>query len=440
MRLSGGALAATALAVVSAAVPTTAAAADPARWAETGRSAIPLQYYQGVTSDPERNFYFSGHVGLYRTDSALRETARNDDAIPPQVHLTEGYNHIGDLSWDAAEGGRLLLPLECYYPGLPNGGNTCGFSASGQAELGTGSIGVADPRTLAWRYYVKLDERDIRKAMWNEVSPDGQLIWTSSGQDLLAYSAAQVNPANAAPTGPKIRPVRRLRAAVPPSGITGATFVGERLFLAGQNGPAFQVWSVDLATGARELEIEREIVGESEGLDTADALGGILHWQIQPYNEEAVPTYGVANGTLLHFRPRSELPPGELAPPAPCCAPPGSPPPGSQPPPAGGQPPPAAPGAAPSSAPPGRVRLSITPRRAVQGRRVRFRIRTTVMRGGRAVAVPAARVRFAGRFFRTDRSGRARLTVRFRGYGPRHARASSRGLRRGEAWVRVRRR
>lgn len=71
-----------------------ASAADPARWVETGRSQIPLQYYQGVTSDPARNFFFSGHVGLYRTDPELRETGRNDDAIPPTVHLAEGYNHI----------------------------------------------------------------------------------------------------------------------------------------------------------------------------------------------------------------------------------------------------------------------------------------------------------------------------------------------------------
>ena len=43
------------------------------------------------------------------------------------------------------------------------------------------SIGVADPDTLAWRYYVKLDKSFIDKAMWAEVSPNGQLLWTSSG-------------------------------------------------------------------------------------------------------------------------------------------------------------------------------------------------------------------------------------------------------------------
>jgi hypothetical protein len=96
--------------------PQAAAARDPGRWVETGRTTIPLYYYQGVTSDPARNFYFDGvDFGLYRTDRDLGETGRNDDVIPPAVHAAENYNHIGDLTWDAREGGRLLLPMECYY-------------------------------------------------------------------------------------------------------------------------------------------------------------------------------------------------------------------------------------------------------------------------------------------------------------------------------------
>jgi hypothetical protein len=58
-----------------------------------------------------------------------------DPVIPPLVFATEGYNHVGDIGY---QGGRVLLPLECYTPGGPNGANTCG----------TGSIGVADPATL----------------------------------------------------------------------------------------------------------------------------------------------------------------------------------------------------------------------------------------------------------------------------------------------------
>ena len=268
-----------------------AQAADPGRWTFTGDSQMPLYYYQGVTSDPAGHFFFDGiDFGLYRTDSQLNEQARNDDVIPPTVTAREGYNHIGDISWDAQEGGRIVLPLECYYPPA---GNTCG----------TGSFGVADPVTLQWRYYVKLDPAYIAKAMWAEVSPDGSIIWTSSGNDLLGYRTSAVKASHAAPSGPALKPAVRLRNAVPPTGITGATFHAGRLFVAGQDGDLFQVWSIDLATGARQLEIERTIVGESEGLDESDALGGLLHWQVQPYNTEGPPTYPPLNGTLLHFVP-----------------------------------------------------------------------------------------------------------------------------------------
>ena len=137
-----------------------------------------------------------------------------------------GFNHVGDPAYDGAEGGRLLLPLECYVPGRPNGGNTCG----------RGGIGVADPATLAWRYWVALDPADIPKAMWAEVSPDGSLLWTSAGADLLAYATADINPANAAP-GPDAAPIHPVRApagAVPPSGITGAVFADGRLLPRGR--------------------------------------------------------------------------------------------------------------------------------------------------------------------------------------------------------------
>ena len=98
-----------------------------------GYDPVPLEYFQGVTSDPHRNLFFDGlFVGLYRTDSELVEEARNNSAIPVDVFERERYNHIGDITWDRREGGRVLLPLECFIPFL---GNPCK----------TGSIGVADP-------------------------------------------------------------------------------------------------------------------------------------------------------------------------------------------------------------------------------------------------------------------------------------------------------
>jgi hypothetical protein len=200
----------------------------------------------------------------------------------------EGYNHVGDISFDGRDGKRVLLPLECYEPGKPNGGNTCG----------TGAIGTADPNTLAFRYYVKLDPAEIAKAMWVEASPDG-LLWTSSGNDLLAYRAADVSAANASPAAPPIHSVRRLAGAVPPSGVTGAAFRRGRLLLAGAQGTTYQIWSVDLASGARRLEVElKNVQGEAEGLHVTNLLGGTLHFLVAPLALKPTFPPSVA---LLHF-------------------------------------------------------------------------------------------------------------------------------------------
>src|SRR3954453_986288 len=146
-----------------------AVAKDPGRWTLTGWSSVPNNYWQGVaTAGPRKPLFFSGiFTGLHRTSPGLEETGWVDPVIPPLVLATEGYNHVGDVGY---QGGRVPLPLECYTPGGPNGGNTCA----------TGSLGGPDPKTLAFRYYVKLDPAEIPKAMWVEGSPDGKLLWTSS--------------------------------------------------------------------------------------------------------------------------------------------------------------------------------------------------------------------------------------------------------------------
>lgn len=330
------------------------AAADPGRWRATGVSRIPLEYYQGVTSDPLGHLWFDGvFAGLYRTDARLRERGRNDTVIPLAVTAAEGYNHVGDISWDAAEGGRILLPLECYYPGRPGGENSCG----------TGSIGVADPGTLRWRYYVKLDPAEIAKAMWVEASPDGRLLWTSSGADLLAYRASDVSPAHAAPGGAPIRAVRRLPGVVPAEGITGAAFYGDRLLVASQQDTAFRVWSIDLRSGARQLEIERTIAGESEGLVAADALGGTLHWIVTPFDAAGrPPTYPPPGNVLLHFTAR---------------------------------------------APRARLRLSARPRQLRVGHPARVRFKATA----NGVAAAGVAVRFDGRLELTSAAGVAGFSI-----------------------------
>src|SRR3954466_8066596 len=118
------------------AVPASARAAD--RWVVTGRTTLPVNYWQGVAMAPTGAAWFDGPVvGLYRTDDRLRERARVDTGIAPG----EPFNHIGDLEWDPREGGRLLLPLECYDASVTPS-NTCGI----------GAVAVADPTTLARRY------------------------------------------------------------------------------------------------------------------------------------------------------------------------------------------------------------------------------------------------------------------------------------------------
>jgi hypothetical protein len=346
-----------------------ASARDPGRWILTGYSSVSNAYAQGVSSPPRaRQMFFSGlSRGLYRTGPSLRQHAALDPVIPATVLATEGYNHVGDISWHRGEGGRVLLPLECYSPGAPGGANTCG----------TGSIGVADPSTLAFRYYVKLDPAEIPKAMWVESSPDGKLLWTSSGRDLLAYPAADVTAAHAAPAGAPIRSVRRLPAAVPPSGVTGAAFRGDRLFLAGATGTTYQVWSVNTRTGALRLELELPgVQGEAEGLHATRLLNGELHWLIAPLAAE--PTFGPSVG-LLHFVPARGRP---------------------------------------------GLRLSA---RATAALTTRPRVSVRVTRSGRPVA--GATVTLAGARRRTDACGRATLLPRLAVPGKYAALARWRGLR-----------
>ena len=281
---------ATTVALALSAAPT-AQAHDPGRWLLTGASSVPAVYWQGLTSDPaETNLYFVGvFEGLWRTTPLLRQTAGVPAEIPATVQQAEGYNHIGDPTWNPGEGGRVLLPMECFTPGV---GNTCG----------TGAFGVADPATLDFRYYVKLDPAQIPKAMWAETSPDGSLIWTSSGDDLLAYRSADVSRANRAPSGSLLKPVRRLVDAVPPTGVTGAVFRDGRLLLAGEANGLYQVWAVDPVSGERRLELQMSICGESEGLDVIHTLGGELQWLIGPFDPGCSLTFGPTSA-LLHFVP-----------------------------------------------------------------------------------------------------------------------------------------
>jgi hypothetical protein len=342
------ALAAAVTALLAALAAGPARAADPQRLRLADARPVPIEYFQGTTHDRAGTRWFDGTVsGLYRTDLGLHERARLPAALPLPVTAAFGFNHIGDLTYDGAEGGRLILPLECFTPRAPNGGNTCG----------QGGFGVADPATLAWRYLVALDPVDIAKAMWAEVSPDGALVWTSNGPDLLGYRSADISAANAL-AGVRIRPAVRLRGAVPPSGVTGGAFLRGRLLLAGQARGPLELWSVDVRTGARRREAVLRIAGESEGVDVLDDGHGLVHWLVTPFDPRGrSPTFG--ENQLLSFVPAADA----------------------------------------------RLRVRATWRAGTVTARVtlRFAGRTHVVRG--------ARVSAAGRSARTDARGIARLPV-----------------------------
>lgn len=317
-------IAAVFVATLALALASTAAAKDPGRWLLTGASSVPNGYWQGLTSDPSdsRLFFIGPFQGLWQTTPALVQTAGVDQAIPTALRKSVGYNHIGDPTWLGSsvahpsmagraqsprtahppgsldgEGGRVVLPMECYNPSQ-NPSNTCG----------KGAFGIADPSTLAFRYYVQLAPKFIPKAMWAETSPNGNLIWTSSGNDLIAYRTSQVSQANAAPSGPQLKPVKMLTNAVPPTGVTGAVFRHGRLLIAGESNHDYDVWAVNTKTGDRELKLEQHFCGESEGLDLFSGLGGRLHWIIAPSDDSGCGLTFGPTSALLHFvkRPARE--------------------------------------------------------------------------------------------------------------------------------------
>jgi len=255
-----------------------------AGWQLSGTTFTSILYNQGIAYDRARgNVFFDGvtsttNSGLYRTNAQLSLTGANFGVLPA---TTEGFNHTGDLTFDPLRR-RILLPLECYYPA--RGGNTCGV----------GAIGVADPVTLRFLYYVDLAPSQIAKAMWAEIDPSGRWIWTSSGTHLLVYRVADVNPSVAArqragATGGIVG--QDLGPVLPASGVTGAAFVSEpftharELLLALNPGPPALVST----TPQRLITVPQSFLNnEPEGLaatrvfDVSDPLGGVLHWQLLP--------------------------------------------------------------------------------------------------------------------------------------------------------------
>ncbi len=280
-----------------------------AGWRLAGTTTTSVAYNEGVTFDQRSgDFFFAGvsstsNSGLYRTDSRLSLQAANLAVIP---QTAQGYNHVGDLSFDSNNVSstntgkpRLLLPLECYYPNKTPS-NTCG----------SGAFGVADPTSLKFLYYVRLWTPQIQKAMWDEITPDGRWIFTSSGTHLLAYDASKVNKQTAdnqlAGVWGGIS-ATDLGAVLPTADVTGGAFYVDpasgtlRLLLALNRGTYFQVISYGIATASNgapallsstpttEITVTKSSSNnESEGLavtgsfDGSYPLGGAVHWQTLP--------------------------------------------------------------------------------------------------------------------------------------------------------------
>jgi hypothetical protein len=354
-----------ALVVVLAAMalPTAAQAADPGLWIKTSQLTKPAWYRQGLASDPVTgNVFFSGSFSGITLTHNEREIKKFTNVIPQDVADREKYNHIGDIAFDPGEGGRILLPLESYAPLQPD-----------TNPSKTASIGVMDSKTLAWKYYVKLDPSEINKAQWVATDSEHGLIWTLGDTSLLAYNIADINPANAAPNAAPIHSVRRLDFVVP-DGAGGAVVIGNRIYLSQLKDGVDRIISMDLTTGATQLEIEFPQSYEQEGLDTGPYLDGFLHWEV-------VPGAGLSSTQLLNFVPKGA-----------------------------------------------RLALKLNRARVKAGKKTPLTATATVNTNGFKIPLRDVEIRLGGKSVRTDAGGHAKLTVKLT-RGKYRAQAFYKGLR-----------
>jgi hypothetical protein len=358
-------------AVAALAIPASAQAADPGLWIKTSQLLKPATYRQGLASNPVTgDVFFSGSFsGITRTHNEV-EVAKNTNAIPKDVADREQYNHIGDIGFDPSDGGRLLLPLESYAP-----------LAQDTNPSKTASIGIMDPDTLAWEYYVKLDPSEINKAQWVAADPAHGLIWTIGDISLLAYNIADLNPANAAPNAAPIHSVKRFDNIVP-DGAGGAVVIANRIYLSQLVNGVDRVISIDLTTGASQVEIEIPGNLEEEGLDFGPYLDGLLHWEL-------VPGAGLSNTQLLNFVPKGA-----------------------------------------------RLELKLNRARVKAGKKIAVKATARVATSGFKIPLRDVEVRLAGKKVRTNASGRATLQIKLT-RGAYRAQAFYKGLRTATKKVRA---
>lgn len=350
---------------VLAGAPATARAADPGAWAVAGVARAPAAATAGIAHDDRGGRFVAGGAMLLRTDGRLQPDLTLRTAIPGELLSDPGFDRVGDPGWDAA-GGRLVVPLAC--------------RAGAAATCGSGGLAVFE-RNLAWRVGVTLDATGAPGGRWAEPAPDGTLVWTSAGTDLLAYRTGDLTQANATLTGGPIGPAVRLPGAAPAAAVTGGAFWRGRLYLTAGGPDALRIWSVDVTAPAPapRLEVERAVSGVAAGLDAVPARGGVLHWLVAPPPAGTRPTYGGGRPVVLALAPAGD----------------------------------------------GALRLRVNRRSLRAGRPARLEATVSQTLGGVTAPLADVAVSIAGVTVRTDGDGRAELRVRPRRAGPISARAVS---------------
>ena len=283
------AAAASSLAALAAA-PATASAKDPGRWIVTGATSVPNDYFQGLTSNPADTLgllhgLLPGPLEDHPEAAAGRPACRWP--IPPAVAAAEGYNHIGDPTWDRAEGGRVILPLECYSPrpgqhlrhrrvrrGRPGHARLPLLREARSGRDPEGDVG----RGLA-RREADLDEQRERPARLPHERREGG----ERGARRTRRSSA----------------ARRLAGAVPPSGITGAVFVGGQAAPGGRGRAATRSGPSTRRPAGAGSSSRPRCAARPRASTRSPRSAATLHWLLSPIDDCQL-TYPPSSA-LVHF-------------------------------------------------------------------------------------------------------------------------------------------
>ena len=233
-------------------------AQDPTHWRGVAMSRIPIPYYQGMASDPDGDYSSTASSSAcIGPTTALRQRASVDNVIPAGGDRARGLqphrrHHVG-----RARGRARAAPARVLLPRHQPDANTCH----------TGSIGVADPARCAGATTSSSARRDPQGDVGRGLARRPPAV--DLGRRRPARLPRRRHPRHAAPAaarcapcGDCAAPCRRPASPARRSTATGCCSPASAT-------STFEVWSVDLITGRRRLEIRRGAIGESEGLDVS---------------------------------------------------------------------------------------------------------------------------------------------------------------------------